>query len=613
MANYFHNVENAVKDTKADGQAAHAAKSPLKAPKLAIRPLLGLLPYLGRYRARLAGALLAVTVAAGTVLFLGTGLKNLVDQGFSRGGADYLNQSLLVLLGAVTLLAASSYARFYLVSWISEKTIADLKRDVYRHLVSLDSAFFETRHIGEILSRLTADMTLLQTVISQSAPFALRHCMTLTGGIVMLLVTSPKLTGFVLVFVPLVVGPIVLFGRQVRKKSRDAQDKIGDVGAQLDETLHAIRTIQAFNGEERACDKFGEGTQNALTSALAYIRLRAGLTAFVIFVVFGAIGVVLWLGGHAVLTGDLSAGALSAFVFYSVLVAGAVGALSEIAGAFNRAGGATERIFELLAARPQITAPEYPVALPQKLEGRFSFEGASFCYPARPEVKALDAFSLAVRQGETVAVVGQSGAGKTTLAQLLLRFYDPLAGRVTVDGMDIRKVDPRELRRHIGFVAQDPAIFSGSVEDNIRIGKPDATLDEIKAAALLAYADEFIARLPEGYQTRLGERGALLSGGQKQRIAIARVFLKRPEILVLDEATSALDSESDLVVQTALKALMKGRTSLIIAHRLSTIANADRIVVMEGGRLVEEGTHYDLIRKTGGAYARLVELQKSAA
>lgn len=591
-----------------DGQS----KTSLEPSKTAIRPLLALLPYIGRHRAKLACALLAVTVAAGTVLFLGAGLKNLVDEGFSRGQRDYLNHSLLILLAAVTLLSAASYARFYLVSWIAEKTITDLRRDVYRHLVSLDSAFFETRHIGEILSRLTADITLLQTVISQSAPFALRHCMTLVGGICMLLVTSPKLTGFVLVFVPVVVAPIILFGRSVRKKSRAAQDRIGDIGTYLDETLHAIRTIQAFGGEARSCDAFDKSSQTALDSALSYIRLRAGLTAFVIFVVFGAIGFVLWLGGHAVLTGGLSAGALSAFVFYSILVAGAVGALSEIAGAFQRAAGATDRIFELLAATPAIAAPSHPVALAPRLDGRISFKDVTFNYPARADVKALDGFSLEIAPGETVALVGQSGAGKTTVAQLLLRFYDPAQGGVFVDGVDIRRLDPRDLRRHIGFVAQDPAIFSGTVEENIRIGNPDASFDDVKLAAQQAYADDFIAALPEGFQTRLGERGALLSGGQRQRIAIARVFLKKPEILVLDEATSSLDSQSDLAVQTALKELMKGRTSLIIAHRLSTIQNADRIVVMEAGRIAEEGTHYDLIRKPAGAYARLVELQKSA-
>ena len=581
--------------------------------KKAIRPLLALVPYVARHRGRLAGALLSVTVAALTVLFLGTGLKNLVDQGFSRGQTDYLNHSLLVLLGAVTMLSAASYARFYLVSWIAERTVTDLRRDVYRHLVSLDSAFYETRHIGEILSRLTADATLLQTVISQSVPFALRHCMTLVGGIGMLLVTSPRLTGFVLVFVPLVVAPIVLFGRSVRKKSRAAQDRVGDIGRSLDETLHAIRTIQAFGGEERACVAFDKSSDSALATAMAYIRLRAGLTAFVIFVVFGAIGFVLWLGGHEVLTGGLSAGALSAFVFYSILVAGAVGALSEIAGAFQRAAGATERIFELLAASPQIAAPERPVPMPERLEGRISFEGVSFRYPARPDVLALDGFTLDVGRGATVALVGQSGAGKTTVAQLLLRFYDPAVGRVLIDGLDIRNADPRDLRRHIGFVAQDPAIFSGTVEENIRIGNPDASFAEVQMAARQAHADDFIGALPEQYQTRLGERGTLLSGGQRQRIAIARVFLKKPEILVLDEATSALDSESDLAVQTALKSLMTGRTALIIAHRLSTIQNADRIVVMEDGRIVEEGTHYDLIRKAGGVYARLVDLQKSAA
>lgn len=587
--------------------------TPLKPRKFAISALLRVFAYLLRYRARVAASLAAIGLAAGTILFLGYGLKNLVDQGFSRGQADYLNHSLLVLMIAVGLLSFASYARFYLVSWIAERVTADLRRDIYRRLVHLDVAFFEAHPVGDLLTRLTADMTLLQTVISQSAPFALRHCLTLAGGIVMLLVTSPRLTGFVLVFVPLVMAPIVLFGRRVRARSRKAQDGVGDVGARMDETLHAIRTVQAFNGQERACTAFGRESEAARDKAMSYVRLRAALTAFVIFVVFGAIGVVLWLGGHKVLSGDLSAGALSSFVFYSILVAGAVGALSEIAGAFQRAGGAAERIFEILDTWPSVVSPSDPVSLPVPLAGRVEFADVGFSYPARTSVQALARFSLALNPGQTVALVGASGAGKSTVAQLLLRFYDPQSGAIRIDGVDIRRLALHDLRRHVGYIAQEPAIFSGSIADNIRIGNPDAPMEAVVEAARRAYADGFISQLPEGYETQLGERGVQLSGGQRQRLSLARVFLKKPEILILDEATSALDAESEKAVQDALKDLMRGRTCLIIAHRLSTIQGADRIVVMDGGRIVEEGAHAELIRHPGGVYARLVALQTRAA
>ncbi|WP_035690686.1 ABC transporter transmembrane domain-containing protein [Azospirillum halopraeferens] len=573
-----------------------------------LRPLRLLLPFLAPYRWRIAAASVALTVAAATVLGLGQGMRVLVDQGFAEGDAALLDRALLVLLGVIVLLAASTYARFYLVSWIGERVVADLRRAVYDHVLRLSPGFFETTRTGEILSRLTTDTSVLQVVVGSSVSIALRNTLLFLGGSIMLLVTSPKLTGLVFLVVPLVVVPIVLFGRRVRALSRDSQDRVADVGAFIDETLSGIRTVQAYTHEGRERSRFAGRVEDAFAVAVRRVQMRAIMTVIVIVLVFGAVGTILWIGGHDVLTGRISPGQLSAFVIYAIVVAGSVGAISEVIGDLQRAAGATERLFDLLATEPDIRAPAAPQPLPEPSRGAVAFRDVRFHYPSRPDGPALEGFTLDVQPGETVALVGPSGAGKSTVFQLLLRFYDPQAGSVLVDGVDVRAADPQDVRRRIGLVAQDPVIFSADAWENIRYGRPDATDEEVRAAAEAAHALDFLEALPDGLSTFLGEKGVRLSGGQRQRIAIARAILRNPPILLLDEATSALDAESERVVQDALEKLMRQRTTLIIAHRLATVLNADRIAVMDGGRLVASGRHADLIRE-GGLYARLAALQ----
>jgi len=572
-----------------------------------VRVLRRILRYLRPYVLHVAGALLALVVAAGTVLSLGQGLRFLIDQGLTSDNEHLLNGALQVLLAATVLLAAATYARFLLVSWIGERVVADLRRDVFSHLVRLSPAFFEVNRTGEVLSRLTTDTTLLQVVIGSAVSVGLRNVLLMTGGTVMLLVSSARLTGLVVLFVPLVVAPIIIIGRMVRRLSSLAQERVAEVSAQAGEALGEIRVMQAFTHEDADRRRFAARVEEAFVTSVRRVRARAVLTASVILLIFTAVGFILWMGGKAVIAGTMTGGELSAFIFYAIVVAGSVGALSEVVGDLQRAAGATERLMELLATVPEITAPASPRPLPAP-RGEVTFDGVSFRYPTRPDSRALDGFTLAVRPGETVALVGPSGAGKTTVFQLLLRFYDPEAGSVRFDGVDLREADPAAVRARMGLVPQEPAIFSGSVLENIRYGRPEAGDAEVAAAAAAAAALGFIEELPERMQTELGERGIRLSGGQRQRIAIARAILRDPALLLLDEATSSLDAESERLVQRALDRLMRDRTTIVIAHRLATVLKADRIVVMDKGRIVASGTHQALMAE-GGLYARLARLQ----
>ena len=552
--------------------------------------------------------MVALVIASGTVLALGSGLRMLVDRGFADGNADLLDQALFVLFAVTLLMAGASYARFFLVSWIGERVVADIRSAVYAHIIRLDPGFFEVTRTGEVLSRLTTDTTLLQVVIGSSVSIALRNILMFVGGLTMLAVTSPKLTALVLLVVPLVVVPIIGYGRRVRRLSREAQDRIADVSAFSEESLNALRTVQAYTHEKIESDKFDGFVEGAFKTAISRISARALLTAVVIVMVFGAVGTILWIGGHDVLDGTISAGDLSAFVFYAIVVAGSVGAISEVIGDLQRAAGAAERLMGLLETKPAIAAPANPVRMPEKHLGHVSFEDVTFHYPARPDRSALTGFSLQVRPGETVALVGPSGAGKTTVFQLLLRFYDPASGVIKVDDVDIRTADPVSVRERIGLVAQDPVIFAANAWENIRYGRPDASDEDVRAAADAAHATEFLDRLPDGFDSFLGEKGVRLSGGQRQRIAIARAILRNPSVLLLDEATSALDAESEQVVQKALETIMKTRTTLVIAHRLATVLHADRIAVIDDGKLIAVGTHQELL-ESSPLYSRLAKLQ----
>ena len=561
------------------------------------------------YGWQVAAAALALIVAAGTVLALGKGLRMLVDEGFASGNAALLDKAVLVLLAVVVLLAGATYARFYLVSWIGERVVADVRRAVFDRVIALSPAYFEINRTGEILSRLTTDTTILQVVVGSSVSVALRNVLLFAGGLVLLMVTSPKLTGLVLLVVPLVLLPIIFFGRRVRRLSRDSQDRIADVGAYVDESLNAIRTVQAFTHEALDSQRFGQRVESAFSTAVRRIAARSALTGAVIVLVFGSISAILWVGGHDVLSGRISAGELSAFVFYAVVVAGAVGSISEVIGDLQRAAGATERLLDLLATDSEIPVPDSPAPLAQPVKGDIVFDRVNFRYPARPEWAALEDFSLQVAPGEKVALVGPSGAGKTTVMQLLLRFYDPAGGSVRFDGVDLRSLDPQQLRGAIGLVPQEPVIFAADAWENIRYGRPEASDEEVLEAARAAHCLEFLERLPGGLDSFLGEKGVRLSGGQRQRLAIARAILRDPALLLLDEATSSLDAESEKAVQDALDRLMVGRTSIVIAHRLATVLMADRIVVLDRGRIVQTGSHAELLQDPDGLYARLAALQ----
>ena len=577
-------------------------------PSRDLRVLKQLFGFLRPYRRAVLGAALALLIAAAAVLGFGMVLQRVVDQGLSSGSGAALNHALALFLVVVTVMAVSVAARVYLVTWIGERVVADIRKAVFAQVLKLEPAFFEVTRTGEVISRLTTDTSLLQVVVGSSLAIAVRNALLISGGLVMLAITSGKLALLVLLGVPLAVIPMWLLGHRVRRLSRSTQDRIADIGAFVDEALYGIRTVQAFCHEHIDRRRYGEQVEAAFGAAIRRTRVSALLTATVMLFTFVAVSIVLWVGGHDVLAGRITGGQLSAFVFYALLVAGSVGALSEVAGDLLRAAGATERLLELLNTQPGISPPAAPVALPEPACGEVQLSHVTFRYPSRPDSPALSALSLSLQPGQKVALVGPSGAGKSTVLQLLLRFYDPDAGVIRFDGVDIREADPQQLRRRMALVPQDPVIFGADAWENIRYGFPGVNDADVRRAAQAAHAAEFLDELPQGFNTFLGERGIRLSGGQRQRIAIARAIVRDPAVLLLDEATSSLDAESERLVQDALERLMQHRTTLIIAHRLATVRKVDQILVMDAGRIVASGSHDELVAENG-LYARLAALQ----
>ncbi len=581
---------------------------PLRVRRADWRQLVRLGRFLAPYRMRVAGAVLALLAAAASVLALGQGLRHVVDQGFGSGDPQLLNEALAALIGVAITLAVATYCRFYLMMTTGERVVTDLRRAVFDHIIGLEPAFYEATRTGEVVSRLTVDATLLQQVIGYGLSMFVRNFVMMVGATIMLFVVSWKLALFVLLGVPATLVPILLLGRRVRRLSRDNQDRVADVSAYVDEAVHEIRTVQAYVHETTDRAVFAGHAEAAYRAGVDRIRQKALLIALVMLIAFSAVGVILWVGGHDVLAGRLTAGELSAFVFYASVVAMGAGTVSEVWGELQRAAGATERLLELLEKQPAIAAPRAPIAPPAAARGAIALSEVRFAYPARPDSAALERFSLDVAPGECVALVGPSGAGKSTVFALLLRFYDPQAGTLRIDGTELAAMDPRVLRSLIAVVPQEPVIFAASVLENVRYGRPQATREEVLRACEQAFALEFVERLPQGLDTTLGERGVTLSGGQRQRLSIARALLADRPILLLDEATSALDAASERMVQQALAALERGRTTLVIAHRLATVRHADRIVVMDRGTIVAQGTHAELLREDG-LYASLAKLQ----
>jgi ATP-binding cassette, subfamily B, bacterial len=586
--------------------AASPSVSPTAEPKV-LRALPVLAPYVRRYSGRAVAAVGALLTTSLATLAMPVAIRRMIDVGFSSSDSAFVNRTFLALMALAGILALASATRYYLVTTLGERIVADLRRDVFAHLMRLSPAFFDAAHSGELISRLTADTTQIKSAVGASASIALRNAVLFIGAAIMMVVTSPRLSGLILLVIPVIVLPIVGFGRRVRAKTRFAQDRLADASAFASEAVGGVRTVQAYTLETSAVGRFASLVEQSFTAARNATLQRALLTAFAIFLVFGSVVAVLWLGAHSVLSGEMSAGTLGQFLLYSVFAAGALAELSQVWGEVGQAAGATERLAELLATRPKIEAPATPLAFPGPARGEIAFDNVHFAYE-RAGLPVLRGINLKVARGERVAIVGPSGAGKSTLFALLMRYYDPTEGTVRVDGVDVRRVDPQALRKRIGLVPQDPAIFALSAEENIGFGDLEASPDAIQRAARAAHADDFLSALPNGYRTVIGERGVTLSGGQRQRLSIARAILKSAPILLLDEATSALDAESETAVQEALETLMQGRTTLVIAHRLATIKSADRIVVMDQGRIVEEGTHQTLVAR-GGLYARLAELQ----
>ena len=593
---------------KASSDAGRPATDSVKRP--VGRQAARLWRFLSPYQRRIAGALVALLIASGSMLAMGQGLKRVIDGGFGSGDPHLLDQALVGVLVVSLLLAVSTWARFFLMMSTGERVVADLRKAVFGHVLTLSPAFFDSTRTGEIISRLTNDTTEIQNVIGFGVSMFLRNAILALGSLVLLFITSPKLAALIVFGVPAILVPILLIGRRVRRLSRNAQDRVADVAAQVDESIHEIRTVQAYAHEESDRRLFDDRVESAYGTGVTRIKVKASLISAVMLISFSAVGVILWIGGHDVLAGKLTAGELSAFVFYAGIVAGGLGAVSEVWGELQRAAGATERLMELLDTQSAIARPasDAASALPVRASGAIRFENVTFAYPSRADVPALDGLTLAISPGERIALVGPSGAGKSTVLGLLLRFYDPQGGRILIDGADLSQCDPHDIRRQLALVPQDPVIFATTVTENVRYGRPDASDEAVRAACAAAHAMEFIERLPQGFATDLGERGIKLSGGQRQRLSIARALLADRAILLLDEATSSLDAASERAVALALEGLMKGRTSLVIAHRLATVQNADRIVVLEHGKVHSMGTHAELMR-ADGLYSHLARLQ----
>jgi ATP-binding cassette subfamily B protein len=573
-----------------------------------LRPLLSLWPFAARYRGRIALAFIALLIAALATLAVPLALRRMIDFGFARDRIGLIDQYFAVMIMVAAVLAAASAARYYLVTTIGERVVADVRAAVFDHVTRLSAAFFDKALTGELISRLAADTTQIKSAVGVSVSTALRNIVLFLGSAIMMVVTSPRLSLFVLAVIPVIVLPLVGFGRRVRRRSRAAQDALADASAYAAELMGAVRTLQAYTNEALASSRFQAAVERAYRAAVASTQARAMLTAIIIFLVFASVVIILWVGAQDVMAGRTSPGRLGQFVLYAAFAAGGLSQISDVWGELSQTAGAAERIAELLAVRPEITAPTNPVALPVQQRGEIAFDQVRFAYPTRPSTFVLEGVSFAVRPGERVALVGPSGAGKSTVFHLLLRFYDPTGGTISFDGVPLTQADPRDARAHIALVPQDTVIFADSIAENIRFGRPDATDADVARAADLAAASEFIKRLPQGLATPVGERGITLSGGQRQRIAIARAILREAPLLLLDEATSSLDAENEKLVQTALEHLMQGRTTLVIAHRLATVLKCDRILVMDQGRIVEEGRHESLVAK-GGLYARLARLQ----